>query len=163
MRDQRFVAAHRGGPLTLEHHHQLAQWAADCADHVLPLFAVQHPEDDRPRNAIAAARAWARGEIRVGDARAASVAAHAAARDTTEGAAEEAARFVARAAGHAVATAHMADHAPGAAMYAIKARQATGDRAASAREHAWQMDQLPTELRELVASTFARKFASLGL
>jgi hypothetical protein len=59
-------------------HESLALWAADCAEHVLPRFEEQYPEDERPRKAIEAARAWARGEIRVGEARAASVAAHAA-------------------------------------------------------------------------------------
>jgi hypothetical protein len=38
-------------------------FAADCADHVLPLFERHYPTDDRPRKAIEAARASARGEI----------------------------------------------------------------------------------------------------
>ena len=57
----------------------LALWAADCAEHVLPYFEENSPQDDRPRKAIEAGRAWARGEIRCGQARAAAVAAHAAA------------------------------------------------------------------------------------
>jgi len=44
----------------------LALWAADCAERVLPYFEEKYPRDDRPRKAIEAARAWARGEIRVG-------------------------------------------------------------------------------------------------
>ena len=60
-------------------HSSLALWAADCAEHVLPHFEEKYPRDDRPRKAIEAARAWTRGEIRVGPARAAAVAAHAAA------------------------------------------------------------------------------------
>ena len=55
----------------------VARWAADCAEHVLPLFERSRPDDERPRQAIEAARAWARGEIRVGAARAAALAAHA--------------------------------------------------------------------------------------
>ena len=70
----------------------LALWAADCAEHVLPLFEENHPQDDRPRKAIEAGRAWARGEIACGAARAATVAAHAAARDADEGAARAVAR-----------------------------------------------------------------------
>lgn len=31
-------------------------WAADCAEHVLPIFEVAMPGDDRPRRAIEAAR-----------------------------------------------------------------------------------------------------------
>ncbi|HEY5474063.1 MAG TPA: hypothetical protein VIK32_12850 [Candidatus Limnocylindrales bacterium] len=60
-------------------HSSLALWAADCAEHVLPHFEEKYPKDDRPRKAIEAARAWTRGEIRVGVARTAGVAAHAAA------------------------------------------------------------------------------------
>jgi hypothetical protein len=163
MRDERFIAIHRGGPLSLARHRLLATWAADCAEHVLPLFSNQYPGDDRPWKAIEAARAWSRGEITVGEARAASVAAHAAAREADV----EAARYVARAAGHAVATAHMADHAPGGAIYAIKAIKAASDKqnedTAVAQEHRWQKKRLPEEIRELVLSTFERKFSSLGL
>ena len=163
MRDRRFVAIHRGGPLSLQRHRQLAAWAADCAERGLPMFRSEHPADQRPWQAIQAARAWSRGEISVGEARAASVQAHAAARE----AANEAARYVARAAGHAVATAHMADHAPGAAVYVIKAIRAGADEqlreAAAAEEHRWQKEHLPEEVRELVLSTFEQKFSFMGL
>lgn len=107
MRDGRFKAAHRGGPLDLDRHRLLATWAAECAEHVLPLFFDQYPQDSRPQKAIDTARAWSRGEITVGEARAASLDVHAAARD----AANDAARAAARSAGHAVGVAHMADHA----------------------------------------------------
>ncbi|MEZ0373304.1 MAG: putative immunity protein [Candidatus Sericytochromatia bacterium] len=167
MRDERFIAVHRGGPLSLERHRLLAAWAADCAEHVLALFSEQQPADQRPAKAIAAARAWSRGEISVGEARAASVAAHTAARDAAKDAVKDAAQYVARAAGHAVATAHMADHAPGAALYAIKAiTAATNGQAreeALEQERRWQKAILPEEIRELILSTFAQKFARLGL
>jgi hypothetical protein len=112
----------------------LAVWAADCAEHVLPLFAQHRPQDDRPRKAIEAARAFARGEIRVGVARKAALAAHAAARDATDPAAIAAAR----AAGHAAATAHVARHALGPVMYATKA----AGFAANATERDWQLQHL---------------------
>jgi hypothetical protein len=151
-RDRRFVAVHRGGPLDLASHRLLASWAADCAEHVLPLFAQSHPDDDRPRLAIEAARAWSRGEIAVGAARAAAVQAHAAARD----AAEDVARVVARACGHAVATAHMADHSLGAAGYAVRAVKlaspAPQAEAAGDGERRWQRERLPEAVRELVIS-----------
>jgi hypothetical protein len=151
-RDERFVAVHRGGPLELTRHRLLASWAADCAEHVLPLFAHRYPDDDRPRLAIEAARAWSRGEISVGEARAAALQAHAAARDASE----DEARAVARASGHAVATAHMADHSLGAAAYAVSAvrlaSRATGADKAGDREHQWQRERLPEAVRELVVS-----------
>ena len=65
MRDKRFVAAHRGGPLTLAQHQLLAAWAADCAEHLLPLFEL-HTTDVRPQQAIEIGRAWVRGEVKTG-------------------------------------------------------------------------------------------------
>jgi hypothetical protein len=47
-RDPRFVAIHRGGVLDLTTHRLLVAWAADCAEHVLPLFTEVHPTDTRP-------------------------------------------------------------------------------------------------------------------
>jgi len=82
-------------------HRSLALWAADCAGRVLPYFEGEHPGDDRPRRAIEAGQAWARGEIKVGEARAAAIAAHAAAREADG----DAACAADRAAGHAAATA----------------------------------------------------------
>jgi hypothetical protein len=102
-----------------EGHRSQALWAADCAERVLPLFEEQYPDDDRPRRAIEAARAWARGEIRVGEARTAALAAHAAARDAAA-AGQLAASAAARAAGHAAATAHVASHARAVTFYAEK-------------------------------------------
>ena len=143
MRNKRFVARHRGGLLDLESHRQLALWAADCAERLLPLFEARS-SDDRPRKAIDTARAWARGEVRVGAAQKAAVAAHAAAREVIN----KAAIAVARAAGHAVATAHMADHCLGPVIYGFKAMFEAGRDPES--ERAWQMERLPSDLRKLV-------------
>ncbi len=163
MRDERWKTVHRGGLLSPARHRLLATWAADCAEHVLPLFCDQYPEDDRPQKAIEAARAWACGEITVGEARAQSVAAHTAARQVSEAKAQ----YVARAAGHAVATAHMADHAPGTALYALKALKAVTPKQSAARavehEQAWQKERLPEEIRELVTVAFEQKYSSFGL
>jgi GrpB-like predicted nucleotidyltransferase (UPF0157 family) len=155
MRDRRFVAVHRGGPLKISKHRLLAVWAANCAEHVLPVF-TEGSSDDRPRRAIEMTRAWARGEVSVGDARKAAVAAHAAAREATS----KSASAVARAAGHAVATAHMADHSLGATIYALKAIEAKG--ASTDAERAWQIAQLPDEIRELVVSALRRRFRERG-
>lgn len=124
-------------------HRLLAVWAADCAEHVLPYFEEKYPNDDRPRKAVEAARAWTRGEIRVSQARTAALAAHAAARDADE----DTARAAARAAGHAAATAHVAGHARGAALYAVKVAAASGATA----ESDWQYRRLPEHLRPLTS------------
>ena len=83
----------------------LALAAAAQAARVLKHFEAQRTKDVRPRHAIAAARAWARGKIKCGAARAAKHPSAIAA---------------ARAAGHAAATAHMAGHAQIASAYATK-------------------------------------------
>lgn len=145
MRDRRFVAVHRRGPLEVAKHRLLAAWAADCAEHVLSLFEACS-SDDRPRHAIETAKAWASGEVSVGDAQKAAFGAHAAAREMTS----KSATAAARAAGHAVATARMADHCLGASLYARKAVEATG--ASADVERAWQVAQLPDEVRELIVS-----------
>ncbi|WP_027893449.1 putative immunity protein [Calidithermus chliarophilus] len=145
MRDRRFVAAHRGGPLSLEHHRLLMRWAHDCAEHVLPLLEGAGPAG-RLTAALDTAGAWERGEVRAGKAREAALEAHAAAR----AASSPVATAVARAVGHAAATAHAADHALGAAHYALKAVKAAG-RSVEA-ERAWQDGRLPPEVRELVLS-----------
>jgi hypothetical protein len=134
----------------MRRHRLMAAWGADCAEHVLEALWKDRG-DRRPWEAVELARAWARGEVSVGQARDAAVAAHAAARAATEAAAVEAAR----AAGHAVATAHMADHCLGAAMYALRAVRATGLDAE--RERRWQDRRLPVGVRELVMSARAAR------
>jgi hypothetical protein len=57
---------------------------------------------------------------------------------------------LARAVGHAVATAHMADHSLRAADYALKAIKAAGK--SIEEESKWQDEHLPLEVMELVLS-----------
>jgi len=79
-RDPRFITIRRGGTLTDSDHRLLALWAATCAEHVLHLFESAQPADQRPRQAIAQARAWVRGEITMTQARTAAGHAMGAAR-----------------------------------------------------------------------------------
>jgi hypothetical protein len=108
-----------------EDHRALALWATDCAEHVLPHFEETYPNDNRPRKAVEAGRAWARGEIKMSEAR---VAVHAAA-------------------------AHMAPHAPHAATYAVTAATSAAVpsdvTAAAAKERDWQDQHLPRHLRQV--------------
>ncbi len=148
-RDPRFITIRRGGTLTDSDHQLLALWAASCAEHVLHLFESAQPSDPRPRQAIAQARAWVRGETRMTQARNAAGHAMAAAREL-----RGAARAAAYAAGQAAAVAHVAAHELGAAAYAIKAVRA--DVVESERDKAgrlecqWQREQLPDAIRDLV-------------
>jgi hypothetical protein len=125
-------------------HRKLAIWAADCAERVIPYFEERSPEDNRPREAIEALHTWVQtGVFKMADIRKAALAAHAAAREVEE---DNAARSAARAAGQALAAAHVPRHAIAAAMYAATAvRDATNSSdadAAAARERNWQYQHL---------------------
>jgi hypothetical protein len=156
MRDRRFIAVHRGGPLTPDSHRLLAGWAADCAQRVLPLF-TRSSGDLRPQQALETARAWARGDVKTGVAMKASLAAHAAARQAKD----KAAIAVARAAGQAVATAHSADHSMGALLYALKAMEVSGR--PSGAELKLQLAKLPAHLREPVSQGISLRLKPLGV
>ena len=149
MRDKRFVAVHRGGPLNKEQHCQLVRWAHDCAEHVLLLFGESI--DERLNAALRVSKAWEKGEISVGDARNASSVAIAVANESSN----PVAIAVARAVGHAAATAHMADHSLRAAEYALKAIKTTGKSIETERK--WQDEQIPYEIMELVVSARNKK------
>lgn len=156
MRDRRFVAAHRGGPLDRESHVFLAQWAVGCAERVLPLFA-RCSDDSRPKDALDIARKWANGEVKTGVAMKAARSAHAAAREAKDKAAIAAARAV----GQAVGTAHAADHSMGALLYTLKALEASGS--TSEVELRSQLAKLPQHLREPVASGVFLRLKKLGI
>jgi hypothetical protein len=121
---------------------KLALWAADCAENVLPFFEEKYPNDERPRKAIAACRTWAAtGVFKMAVIRKASLDSHAAARVAEK---DSAPCYAARAAGQAVATAHVPTHSMGAAVYAIKAVAAhTGNPDDGLiREREWQLQRL---------------------
>lgn len=97
----------------------LALWAIDCAKRVLPLFEKKYSNDDRPRIAIDTLKKWTKdGIFKMAIIRKASLDAHSAARDVLD---DNAARSAARAAGQAVATAHVKTHSIAAASYALAA------------------------------------------
>ena len=145
MRDKRFIAEHRGGLLSKKHHQQLMVWACACTEHVLPLLGGIL--DERLKNALLIAKEWANGNTTVSEAMRASVGAHAAAREFTN----PTSIAVARAVGQAVATAHMADHSLGAAIYALKAIKNAGKSIETERK--WQNEQLPSEIKKIVLTT----------
>ncbi len=101
------------------YHRRFALLAATQAERVLPFFEREHPKDRRPRQAIEAIRGWAQGkrELGMAEVRKLSLGSHTAAREARS----DAARFAARAAGHAVATWHVPTHAMGVPLYACKA------------------------------------------
>jgi len=134
-------------------HKTLAVWAVDCVERVMPYFEEKYLEDHRPRNAIEALQAWINtGVFNMADIRGAALASHAAAREVGE---DNPARSAARAAGQAVATAHVPTHSIGAANYALQAIHRATDSsdadAAVAKERKWQHEHL-LRLRGKLAS-----------
>jgi hypothetical protein len=127
----------------------LAIWAVYCAERVLRLFEESYPDDDRPRKAIETCKVWIRtGEFKMAVIRGASLNAHAAARKVKE---NVAAFFAARAAGQAVATAHVTQHAFGASYYALKSIAAVDPVNAESnvsKEFSWQLLHAPENLKE---------------
>ena len=148
-RDPRLVTVRRGGSLSDEDHRLLAEWALQCAEHVLPIFEDAVPDDSRPRESLEVGRQWIRGEVPMKVAHQSAFRANAAGRGRPDPV-----KFAALAAGQAVAVAHVAAHDLGAAAYAIRAAgaAASADQAASARaaEREWQRALLPDDVRELV-------------
>ncbi|HEX9033777.1 MAG TPA: hypothetical protein VF834_18210 [Streptosporangiaceae bacterium] len=123
----------------------VAAWAADCAERVLAVFEAEAPADNRPRDAIARARAYSRGELdTAGEIRRRFVAGRAA-----RVVRAPAAVAAARAAAQACAVAHMGAHALGAAAYAAKAAglAAPDHPEAVSEEIRWQLAHLSTAAR----------------
>lgn len=158
VRDARMVTIRRGGTLSDDHHQLLARWSAECAERVLTYFEADRPDDVRPREAIDAARSWARAEMPMMTARALGGHAMGAAREL-----DGAARFAAYAAGQAACVGHVAEHDLGAAAYAIKSAVAAAHpeerESIRQQECAWQRSRLPDEVRDLVLEDQARRNA----
>ncbi|MBD9647558.1 hypothetical protein IB267_04235 [Ensifer sp. ENS09] len=125
---------------------QITRWAILCAARALPVFEAVVPGDPRPREAIAAAAAFAEGGPRTAVLRKAAWAAQAAARAVDDPAAKAAARAAIAAAGapytHPIETPHQINHLLGPAAYAIQALSLGVDDEAAATE---------MELRQLIA------------
>lgn len=115
----------------------LRLFAADCAARVLHIFEARHPSDERPRNAIIAARRFARGDATRDELRQAKSASYYAAEDAAEAAAESYYAATRAAAYYAAADASYYD----ASYYAASAAEAAED-AGRKKERAWQQRRL---------------------
>jgi uncharacterized protein GlcG (DUF336 family) len=158
IRDKRFIAEHRGGSLTKDNHQKLIRWAGECSEHVLSL--IDNDIDKRLFYALCIAKEWENENVKTGEAMKASSGAHAVARESSD----PVSIAVARSVGHTVATAHMADHSPGGALYALKAVKLAGKSVDEERD--WQtrqLQQLPSEIAELVMTTMMKKAKSIKI
>ena len=153
---------------------ELREFAADCAERVLHFHEEAYPGDQRPRAAIATARAYARGEATDGELGAARDAAYAAAYAAYDAeyaaayaaydaaraaadAADDAARAAAYAAarGAARAAAYAAYDAARAAAYAAARAAARVAADAADAERRWQREQFNVRLAHLFATEIA--------
>jgi hypothetical protein len=92
----------------------LANWAVNYSWRVmLPLWSKCYPQDLRPEKALAAAKDWLAGAIKLPQAKIAILACHAAAREASSPAAQAAARAI----GQSASTIHSARHCMGLALY----------------------------------------------
>lgn len=93
----------------------LANWSVDYAERViLPLWCKHNSDDQRPLDALNAAREWLSGVIKLPQAKAAILECHASAREA-EG--NPIAQAAARAIGQCASTIHSARHCIGLAFY----------------------------------------------
>ena len=95
----------------------LVLWALELAEETARELAEKYPEDHRPREAIAASRAWASGEIKMPIAKQAILNCHAMAKELADPA--DIARC--HAVGQACSVVHTVGHALGYPMYALTA------------------------------------------
>ena len=101
-----------------QNHRTLVLWALEYADELASKFESKYPNETRPREAVNACRAWARGEVKMPFAKKAIHAAHNAA---TEIADDIVYCSIVRAIGQVVATVHVETHAIGGPIYALTA------------------------------------------
>jgi hypothetical protein len=149
MRDKKWVLDYKGGTLKKEQQKQLMKWAIACVNHLLPL--LNNNINEKIINAINIGNNWIIGKAKTGDAINVSREIIKYVR-TLDNALEIA---ITRAAGHAVATAHMADHSMGSVYYGLKAIKINGGSIDS--ELNWQIERIPSEIKELVINGLKNK------
>ena len=98
-------------------HRTLVMWAYDCAKVPLALFEAKYPDELRPRKAMELSEAWARGTIKMPEARRAILDAHKAAKEIEN----KEYKALVHAIGHASATVHTETHALGLVFYELTA------------------------------------------
>ncbi|MYS86203.1 putative immunity protein [Embleya scabrispora] len=135
----------------------IAGYAADCARRVLAIFEQSVPVDARPRDAIAAADAFAAGGRRTGALRQSAWAAYKAAQEVSAPAAVDAARAASHAAAaaflHPKASAHQVKHILGAAAHAARAQEQASEEGgrAAAETLDWARCHAPAAVTAVLA------------
>lgn len=98
----------------------IANWCIDYAEaHILPIYERECPDDPRPRSALAAARQWLEGKVKLPEVKQIILKeCHAAAREAGD---TPVAQAAARAYGQAAACFHTPTHSLGLAFYGAAA------------------------------------------
>lgn len=118
----------------------LAQWAIECAEHIVPFANSEDVDICDIYDGILINQRWQAGEASVYEVRQAGFKIHASARQCQT----EIAKTVFRTAGHAVAVGHMKEHAMVCSDYAIKVVQLAflDDIEKITAERQWQLNKL---------------------
>lgn len=103
--------------MELQNHRTLVMWAFDCVQEPLSLFEAKYPHEPRPRKALELCKAWAKGLIKMPEAKSAILSVHAVAKDFDD----KEFIAIAHAIGHACATVHVKTHALGLVFYELTA------------------------------------------
>jgi dTDP-D-glucose 4,6-dehydratase len=149
MRDKKWVLEHRGGSLKIGQQKLLMKWSIECVNHLLPL--LNNNINEKIINAINIGNNWIIGKANTGDTIKISREIIKYVRTLND----ELEILITRAAGHAVATAHMADHSMGTVKYCIDAIKIIGG--SIEKEVKWQIKNIPNGLEELVLEGLRNK------
>lgn len=103
--------------IEMQKHRTLVMWAFDCIKEPLSLFEERYPNESRPRKALEICEAWAKGKIKMPEARRAILDVHAIAKEIDD----KEYIALAHAIGHACATVHVETHVLGLVFYELTA------------------------------------------
>ncbi|MCR3956930.1 MAG: hypothetical protein NUK57_11595 [Gudongella sp.] len=98
-------------------HRVLVLWALDCGNLALKDFESVFPGEMRPRRCLEACERWAKGDIKMQEAKRAILDSHAVAKEIDD----EVCKALCHGIGHAGATVHAGSHAIGLPMYELTA------------------------------------------
>ncbi|WP_415971632.1 putative immunity protein [Rhodococcus sp. 077-4] len=139
--------------LSLDDIRHVVAFAAVCARQALPVFEMAHPDDSRPRSAIAGAEAFAESGNRTASLRRLAWAAHKAAREVPASAATDAALSAMHAAGaaflHPLYSPHQVKHILGSGVHQILALE-QNDAKAVAQQLDWVASNADPTVRSVL-------------
>jgi hypothetical protein len=149
MRDKKWVLEHRGGILSIEKQKILMKWAIHCVVHLFPL--LNNNINEKIIEAINIGNNWIIGQVKTGEAikTAREIIKYI---KTLDNKLEVA---ITRDAGHAVSTAHMADHAMGPVKYGLDAIKIIKKK--KKKEIEWHINNFPIELKEQIMEGLLNK------